>query len=200
MAQSSEKLLTTGSLSTAMNQIDDEQRKAIYKEYTNLLSEHSDKNKILKKHLQKAILPAVAIYRVLPQNGVAQAEAKRIIRQSVLETAKPMRNAFQKMGKLPFFYALFRCMCKASMGSAFGDSGWDMRWKANDKKEIRWDCHSCFYHNVLSSYGMPELTPIFCESDDVMYGKIPGMKWGRTKTIGRGANICDFYFSREDSK
>ena len=41
---------------------------------------------------------------------------------------------------------------------------------------------------------MPELTAIFCESDDVMYGHIPNARWGRTKTIGRGADVCNFSF------
>jgi hypothetical protein len=86
------------------------------------------------------------------------------------------------------------------MKSAFGDKGWDMRWRENTGKIIRWDCHSCYYHNEFIRYGMPELTPIFCESDDIVYGHIPGVVWGRTKTIGRGAEICDFCFINNKNK
>ncbi len=27
-----------------------------------------------------------------------------------------------------------------------------------------------------------------------MYGHIPNARWGRTKTIGRGADVCNFSF------
>ena len=47
---------------------------------------------------------------------------------------------------------------------------------------------------MFRRYGVPELTAIFCESDDVMYGNIPHARWGRTKTIGRGAQVCNFSF------
>ena len=198
MNTSSEICLKKSRLSSAMaNVTDEKQRREIIMEYEALLKEHGGVNKMLMKHLQSAILPAVAIYRVLPRYGVAKTDTRRMIRQSVLDAAKPMGKVFHNLGKLPFFFALFRRMCKASMGSMFGESGWDMRFKSNNQKEIRWDCHSCFYSNVLSEYGMPELTPIFCESDDVMYGNIPGITWGRTKTIGCGAKICDFAFYKE---
>ena len=197
MPQNMKKNLKNKRLSMALKQISDPvQRQEIVSEYALLLAEHNDKNKMLMRHLQNAILPAVAVYRVLPRHGISKTDARRIIRSNVLDAAKPMAKVFQTLGRLPFFYALFRCMCKASMGSMFGDAGWNMQWKVSNSKEIRWDCHSCFYDGVLSGYGMPELTPIFCESDDVMYGNIPGIKWGRTKTIGRGAEVCDFCFTK----
>ncbi len=50
---------------------------------------------------------------------------------------------------------------------------------------------------MFKHYGVPELTPVFCESDDVVYGKIPNVIWGRTYTIGGGAKVCDFHFYKQ---
>ena len=198
--QNAEKLLFKGRLSSAYKTVTDkEQRKAIVSEYSSLLKEHSNASKMLMRHLQNAILPAVAIYRVLPQNGASKTEAKRMIRAAIRESAIPMCKTFRKMGRLPGFYSLFKRMCKMSSKTAYGSSGWDMQWIESGRDEITWNCHSCFYHNTLSKYGIPELTPYFCESDDVMYGNIPGIKWCRTKTLGRGGAMCDFHFKRDKS-
>jgi hypothetical protein len=135
---------------------------------------------------------------VLQQQGYKKEESYKMIRKSVLNKANPRAKAFQRAGKLPFFFFLLRILCPVSLRSGFGETGWDMRWIVNSKNEIRWDCHSCFYHNEFLRYEMPELTAIFCECDDHIYGRIPGVGWGRTKTIGRGAEVCDFRFYREN--
>lgn len=57
--------------------------------------------------------------------------------------------------------------------------------------------HSCFYLNVLTAYGAPELTPVYCQMDDLLYGALsPSVRWRRTKTLGRGDDCCDFCWSR----
>ena len=38
-----------------------------------------------------------------------------------------------------------------------------------------------------------EITRAFCDGDDAGYGHLhPKLIWGRTKTIGRGGDCCDF--------
>ena len=49
-----------------------------------------------------------------------------------------------------------------------------------------------------------EITRAFCDGDDAGYGNLhPKLIWGRTKTIGRGGDRCDFlleYKKEESSK
>ncbi len=168
--------------------------------YIALLAENDQSDQMLKKHLKQSILPAIAVYETLlfakwPKDRVFQ-----LIRRSVLESAKPMAKVFQFAGRLPLFFSLFRKMCPASVQSEFGEPGWRMVWKCNSPDKIEWDCHSCFYADVLTLYGRPELISIFCESDDVVYGNIPGVTWARTKTIGAGADLCDFRFYNQRRK
>jgi hypothetical protein len=88
-------------------------------------------------------------------------------------------------------------MAPLSVRAAFGESGWNMEWLKNTWDEIAFTARSCFYDCALRQYGAPELTPLFCEADDVIYGHIPKVAWGRTKTIGRGGDACDFRFCDE---
>ncbi|MBQ2606773.1 MAG: L-2-amino-thiazoline-4-carboxylic acid hydrolase, partial [Oscillospiraceae bacterium] len=42
-------------------------------------------------------------------------------------------------------------------------------------------------------YCCPEITTAFCDGDDAGYGNLhPRLIWGRTKTIGRGDECCNF--------
>lgn len=174
-----------------------ELRRAIAVEYGKLLRENDLSDPMLAGHLRSSILPAVAVYRCLQGYGYTQSASLAVIRAAVLEAAQPMANFFQRLGRLPFFFPLFRILCPISTKHSFGPKGWVFEWKRNDAYAIEWDCHACLYVNVFHRYSMPELAPIFCESDDVMYGNIPGVRWGRDQTIGGGDKVCNFCFYNE---
>jgi len=73
--------------------------------------------------------------------------------------------------------------------------GWQTEWLQKDVDAVKFNMHRCFYMDTLSKYGAAELTPIFCNVDDVLYENMsPHVKWKRTQTIGRGASHCDFCF------
>ena len=60
------------------------------------------------------------------------------------------------------------------------------------KGEYRMDITSCPYCRTFTELGCPELTKIFCENDERIYGRLPGLKFERTGTLGKGAERCDF--------
>jgi hypothetical protein len=197
----SNRLLRKTKLSKAMSEIASQGlREKAEKAYANLLIENDLSNKMLAKHLKQSILPTIAVYNTLLCAGWPKEDAFQLIRRSVLDAARPMAKAFHAGGQLPFFFPLLRRMCSAAVRSEFGKPGWRMEWKRNDRSAIEWDCHSCFYSDVLNRYGMPELISIFCESDDVVYGSIPGVRWARTQTIGNGGQFCDFRFFNQRGK
>jgi hypothetical protein len=60
-----------------------------------------------------------------------------------------------------------------------------------------YDVHRCFYLDVLTAYGAPELTALYCKMDDLMYEALPPtITWERAKTLGRGDDRCDFRWCR----
>jgi hypothetical protein len=172
-------------------------KEAALAEYRALCARQDLSDRMLAGHLLDAILPAVACYRTLTQNVCAGEEALALIRAAVLDAARPAARMFQTMGRLSFFFPLLRIMTPLSVKSGFGEAGWKMQWLKNTRDEIAFTAHSCFYDRVLRQCGVPELTPVFCGCDDYVYGAIPKVRWGRTKTIGRGDAVCDFRFVNE---
>ncbi|MDR0424725.1 MAG: L-2-amino-thiazoline-4-carboxylic acid hydrolase [Clostridiales Family XIII bacterium] len=189
-----DKALRKGGLKTVYAALPKDIRQQVAQRYEALIRENPQTDKSLIRHVHGAILPAIAIREVLPENGYDKDECIRLIRASALDNARPMQKVFSAAGRLPFFFAFFRVMCKNAMPLMFSDGGWAFQWKTNSKTAIEWDCTQCIYHDLFVQYGVPELTPIFCECDDVIYGNIPTARWGRSKTIGRGADVCDFRF------
>ena len=155
---------------------------------------------MLARHLKKSILPAVAAYKTLLAAGKTQNQAFEAVRASVLADSEKQKIAFQKIGTLPFGFFLMRLMTPLSLKTTFGPSGWDFTWKQNDRRALKWDCSRCFYADIFTQHKVSELTAIFCESDDVVYGSIPTIRWARTRTIGNGDDICDFVFYNERTK
>ena len=59
----------------------------------------------------------------------------------------------------------------------------------------------CPYFETCKRYGCPEITRCFCDGDDAGYGNLsPKLIWGRTKTIGRGGDCCDFMLKIQNVK
>ena len=51
----------------------------------------------------------------------------------------------------------------------------------------------CPYFNNCVKYECIELGTAFCNADDISYGNIHHkLYWGRTKTLARGNEYCDF--------
>ena len=80
----------------------------------------------------------------------------------------------------------------------FGEnSGFQNVFYPKKKGEYRLDVVFCPYNRYFTELGCPELTKISCGSDDHVYGDLPGLKFERTTTIGRGGERCDFCIRKE---
>ena len=156
-------------------------------------------SRALRQHLEKNILPGVAIYRTLLEETETQERAFELMETVFRDWAAEIRPTMERMGKLPFFYALMRALIKPMTRSQFPEPGWQTEWIEVSGGELSFIMHRCFYKDVLESYGVPEITKLYCWMDDLIYeGVSPHMGWARTKTLGRGDECCDFKF--ESSK
>lgn len=62
-----------------------------------------------------------------------------------------------------------------------------------EKGKCHVDMMVCPYFNNCKKYNCPEFATVFCNSDDISYGNMhPWVNWGRTKTLGKGDECCDF--------
>ena len=66
----------------------------------------------------------------------------------------------------------------------------------NDKDCFAINVYQCFIYDAMKRSNTPELTPVFCATDDWLSAEMPKISWRRTQTLGRGDELCDFCWCR----
>ena len=193
-----EKQMNKSFLGQAYRAIEDlAMRERILARYAQLMKENPQKNREVARNMSRAILPAIALRQVMLEEGIDRRESYRTIRSSVLASAESSKKFFSGLEKLPFFWGLVGWLCKMSMPASLAESNWRFEWIESDESCIHWNCLQCITKDTFDRYGFSELTPIFCERDDLVYSDLSSMSWARTKTMGRGGDFCDFRFYRK---
>lgn len=176
--------------------IGQKQYERVLNRYYDLFAQHAiPDNPVLKHHLVQGILPGLAYYQILREDGKSQESALEKIDQVFKEMYAGYVKSMQRLGRLPLFYPILRAYIRTAMKEYPAD-GWEMVWQQVDDEAIRFRMNTCFYYNTLSFYGAPELTASYCQIDDNIYGNMSSqVLWQRTQTIARGAEFCDFCFA-----
>ena len=98
-----------------------------------------------------------------------------------------------KLDKLP--PKLFIALCRRIAATMFGNkAGFEREDISKDRTEVRFNIHSCPYVRIMKELGCEEACPIVCKQDEYSYGDMKGIVFERTKTIGRGDEMCDFCY------
>ena len=151
--------------------------------------------KALEKHFSENILPILALYLTLQNGEDLSDNALEMTRKITEEMYLIGRKRMAFLGRFSFFYRLIKRMTPKMMKDFFPSEGWDIEWLEVSKKRVAFNMHACFYLDSLTKYGVPELTPVFCGLDDLIYdGVSPHLNWQRSGTLGRGDTHCDFQF------
>ena len=151
----------------------------------------------LRQHLEGGILPGVALYRTLLAECETQEEAMSLTGVVFQEWAAEDRKRMERLARLPGYYWILRATISSIMRHTFPEEGWQREWLEKSGNAVAFNMKSCFYQDVLERYGVPELTELYCKSDDLIYEDLsPKVRWARTRTLGRGDDCCDFRFER----
>ncbi|MBN1287163.1 MAG: L-2-amino-thiazoline-4-carboxylic acid hydrolase [Anaerolineae bacterium] len=152
----------------------------------------------LREHLEKNILPGLALYRVL-RTEHDDVKAALTETDALLELSmEPAKKLMAGLRHVPNAFGLLRRLVPPIMRSNFPEAGWKIEWVENSSQSVAFNLHSCFCVDTLTACGAPELAPSFCRLDDVISGELaPAISWDRTQTIARGAEYCDFRWSRK---
>ena len=157
-----------------------------------LLEEYASLPEGVRFHTENKILPAAAIYLTLKED-IGQPEAYRIMEEGTFKTADAAAKKLAALVRLPGMRSLFVKAWDPLTRKMFGEnSGFKNVFYPKKKGEYRIDVVSCPYFRYFSELGCPELTKISCGADDHVYGNLPGLKFERTTTLGRGGERCDF--------
>jgi hypothetical protein len=145
-------------------------------------------------HLEKHILPGLALYQVLKEEtGNQQMALSEIDRLFSAPAASSTRKQLSFLHHLPAQFSIFRMAGRWQIRHNFPSEGWQMEQVADDRHQYSFNIHRCFYLDTLTTYGAPELTEHFCCLDDLAMQSLPAsIQWSRTTTLGRGGEQCDF--------
>lgn len=153
----------------------------------------------LQRHLHLAIYPALSLYLALRAYGWDQATALDTVGAVMFSLLLPLRGVFRLLGRFPLFFALSRRMTLWGMRTMFPELGWKTEWVELSRSVIAFNFHACFYVETLNTFGVPELTPIFCKMDRLFFdGVSPSLRFERANTLALTGKPCDFRFYREE--
>ena len=173
-----------------------EKSDALWREATErldgLLARYSALPKGVHMHTDSRILPSAAIY-LTAKEAVGPEKAYRIIEDAAVLGCAEIEKKLQKLMKLPGMRGLFLKAWDPLTKKLFASgNGFQNVFYPKKRGEYRMDVISCPYCRTFTELGCPELTKIFCENDERIYGRLPGLSFERTGTLGKGAERCDF--------
>lgn len=149
----------------------------------------------MRMHTNK-IFTSAAVYLSL-KDEIDPDIAYSIMEKSVYESCASAAVKLGAIMKIPGMKSLFIRIWDPLTKKVFGPgNGFKNIFYENKKGEYRMDVVSCPYHRYFTELDCPELTRISCKSDDLVYGNLPGIKFERTGTLGRGNDRCDFYIRK----
>ena len=156
------------------------------------LARYSSLPKGVHVHTDSRILPSAAIYLSL-KDVIGREKAYRVIEDAAVRTCAGIEKKLQNMMKLPGMQSLFVRVWDPLTKKVFGaGNGFQNTFYPKKKGEYRMDVTACPYCRTFTELGCPELTRIFCENDERIYGHLPGLIFERSGTLGKGAERCDF--------
>lgn len=145
-------------------------------------------------HTKQRIYPAIASLKAMTEAGIARQEAIDFLCDYYRWRASGKATSIKKIMKLPGLYRLMPKLFKKLTPKMFGDAaGFKAIWHDDPQWELNFDMVQCPYLDKCSAYCCPELCKGYCEADDICYGNMhPKIIWGRTQTLGKGGDCCDF--------
>ena len=162
------------------------------KKLDDLLKQYADLPKGVHTHTDHSILPAAAIY-LTAKEYIPQEQAYAVIENAAIAHTTKIGDSIKKILKLPLMRDLFIKMWDPLTKKVFGKAcGFENRFYPKQKGAYSMDILACPYFRYFGELHCPELTKIFCENDERTYGNLPGLRFERTQTLGKGGKCCDF--------
>jgi len=155
-----------------------------------MLRAHTEDNEVLKDECYSYILPAISIYRTMQKH---LPDALSAFREMWLAGAEIGARMLQEKAKDKQYLEgwIEQVTPKNCDSGAFL-----FEIVKKTATETEYHVKKCPYAELCTAYSCPEIITVFCDSDDIAFGDIhPRLIWGRTKTIGRGSEICDFRYT-----
>ena len=165
--------------------------------YHELLLIHASEIREIRKHTAAKIYPVIGLYEAMLKEGISKEDALEFIDWSCCKRAKKEAEYIQFILLFPGLYKLmpgvFRRITKKNYSRK---AGFEVNMYDTESSRTKFDMTKCLYCDACKENGVPELAVCFCHASSVKKGKMhQRLKWNRTKTLGEGADYCDFDLS-----
>lgn len=159
-----------------------------------LIENTKNKSENQMKELIQTILPRIALYKDLVNDGFSEEDVYKHMQKYMIDiVAKQKHLSMVKMEKIPGFYSIYS---KIFLKVVRKTDLWESTQK-HDKNSFDVTMKKCLWHTACVENGCAELCHLFCDVDNVTYGDLRKLGFSRTKTLGYGADCCDFHFYKK---
>ena len=153
-----------------------------------------DKSKNQRKTLIQTILPRIALYKAMLQDGLPSEDVYKHMQKYMIDiVAKQKHLSMEKMEKIPCFYFLYS---NIFLNVVRKTDLWESTQK-HGKDYFDVTMKKCLWHTACVENDCAELCHLFCDVDNVTYGELKKLGFSRTKTLGYGGDCCDFHFYKK---
>ncbi len=159
-----------------------------------LIEKTENKTENQRKTLIQTVLPRIALYRALQEDGLSEESVYACMRKYMLEKVAAKKHASTaRMETVPGFYTIYSSVFLKIMRTT--DLQESVQKHGKDFYDVT--ITKCLWHTACVENGCEELCRLFCDVDDVTYGGLKKIGFTRTKTLGYGGDCCDFHFFRK---
>lgn len=141
------------------------------------------------------LMTSLAMEIALEEKGKTRSEAQEAVAQAMYSFIQPMIASMQKLAGNSWFVGMLKLTMPIKFSHTLG-YGWDVEFPKCGRGLFTMITHRCIYRDIFGKYGMPEMTAIFCQVDDILYSALPRAEFIYTQQIGRGGSMCDYTFKK----
>jgi len=159
-----------------------------------LIKNTKNKSKNQMKTMVQTILPRIALYKVLLEEGFSKEVSLEYLRKYMMNKIALKKHASMlKMEKVPGFYSIYskiflKIMRKTDLQENVRKCG---------KNYFDVTITKCLWHTACIENNCKELCRLFCDVDEITYGGLKKIGFTRTKTLGYDGDCCDFHFFKK---
>ncbi len=168
----------------------DKQEKAL----GTIIENTKDKSENQMKTLVQTILPRIALYKAMLNEGLSEESVQEHMRKYMInKVAAKKHSSTAKMEIVPGFYSIYSNVFLKIMRT----TDLQVSEQVHGKDYYDVTIKKCLWHTACVENGCAELCRLFCDVDDVTYGGLKKIGFTRTQTLGYGGDCCDFHFFKK---
>ena len=159
-----------------------------------LIENTKNKSENQMKTLIQTILPRIALYKALLQDGFSEEDTYKYVKKYMLDKVAAKKHASTaKMELVPGFYTIYSNIFLKIMRTTDLQESEQNKGKGYYNVTIK----KCLWHTACVENDCENLCRLFCDVDDVTYGGLHKIGFTRTKTLGYSGDCCDFHFFKK---